>query len=186
MKHFASAAVTLSLLCGAAYAAPINDPSHQTQFSSICQRTVLRNDSRRFGDRVPAAPQWLLGERLPGQCLQQQYVVRDLQQRHLRVPPSGYRWLRNDDQYLLEMTGTGVIADIVSQDRYPNDQQWSRGERLSSEFRSAQYLVADWRSADLTSPSTGTYWVRVNKQYFLVAKSSGLIAEVVFDDQSAQ
>ncbi|WP_343162718.1 RcnB family protein [Oleiagrimonas sp. C23AA] len=41
-------------------------------------------------------------------------VVRDYRTRHLRRPPRGYHWVRDDSgQYLLVAIASGVIADIV-------------------------------------------------------------------------
>lgn len=57
---------------------------------------------------------WGRGQRYTGQRI----FVTDYRSRHLREPPRGYRWVREDNntnEVLLIAIATGVIADIVSQ-----------------------------------------------------------------------
>ena len=63
----------------------------------------------------------------------------------------------------------------------PNRDQphWSRGDRLSADYRSDQYVVSDWRGHHLRKPPRGRHWVQVNDRYMLVAIGTGLIAEIV-------
>lgn len=42
------------------------------------------------------------------------YYVSDYGYYHLRRPPSGYRWIRSDNNFLLVALATGVILDIAS------------------------------------------------------------------------
>jgi Ni/Co efflux regulator RcnB len=62
----------------------------------------------------------------------------------------------------------------------PNRDQphWSRGDRLSADYRSDQYFVSDWRGNHLRKPKRGHRWVHVNNRYMLVKIGNGLILEV--------
>ena len=85
-----------------------------------------RNDQGRNGqDRYEgyrsnpgvrmSSPRFSRGDRVPNQYRRnQQYVVNDWQQRHLRRPPRGYHWVRDDsDNYFLAAVTTGVILDLL-------------------------------------------------------------------------
>jgi Ni/Co efflux regulator RcnB len=59
---------------------------------------------------------WRRGQRLA--VNQRRYVVNDWQQRGLRTPPRGYRWVRessNSGDYLLIAVASGLIASILTQ-----------------------------------------------------------------------
>ena len=59
---------------------------------------------------------WRRGQRLSAN--QRRYVVNDWQQRGLRTPPRGYRWVRennNSGDYLLIAVASGLIASILTQ-----------------------------------------------------------------------
>ena len=62
----------------------------------------------------------------------------------------------------------------------PNRDQphWSRGDRLSSDYRNDQYFVSDWRGNHLRKPPRGQRWVHVHNRYLLVRIINGLILEV--------
>lgn len=62
-----------------------------------------------------SAPRFSRGDRVPEQYRRdRQYVVSDWQQRHLRKPPRGYHWVRDDsDNYFLAAVTTGVILDLL-------------------------------------------------------------------------
>jgi Ni/Co efflux regulator RcnB/surface antigen len=95
-----------------------------------------RDQSRRHGDQVDRArenripdlrnngarvanPRWARGDHLPDQFRQNRYFVDDWQQRRLKPPPRGYRWVRNDNyDYYLVAIATGLIADTVYRDAY--------------------------------------------------------------------
>ena len=77
--------------------------------------TTARNayeQSRRSHERSRAIR---AGDRLPPQYRSnRQYVVNDWQQRHLRKPPRGYHWVRDDNNnYFLAAVTTGVILDLL-------------------------------------------------------------------------
>lgn len=57
---------------------------------------------------------WVRGERLHAHYRGPVYVVRDYRARHLRRPPRGYHWVRDDDDnFLLVAIATGIIADVL-------------------------------------------------------------------------
>lgn len=54
------------------------------------------------------------GQRLPAQYMQQRYYVQDYRAYRLAPPPSGYRWVRPDNnRYLLIQTATGLISQML-------------------------------------------------------------------------
>ena len=72
-----------------------------------------------------STPHWTRGDRLPDQYRQQQYYVTDWQQRGLRRPPRGYRWVRDDNNdFFLALIATGVISTIISRD--DRDRSWDQ------------------------------------------------------------
>lgn len=172
MKHLISAAIVLSLLGSTA---------------AVAQRDYRDNRSQNFdqrqnyGDRFNANDRqhWSRGDRLPEQYRQNRYTVGDWRQRNLRTPPRGYRWISNDnDQYLLVAVRSGIILEIVSQNQYRPDYQWSRGDRLSGGYLENRYVVSDWRRNHLSRPARGQHWVHINNQYMLTATGSGVIIQI--------
>jgi Ni/Co efflux regulator RcnB len=64
--------------------------------------------SRRY--HAPPPPHWARGQRYYGPV----YVINDYPRHHLRHPPYGHRWQRDDaGNLLLIAITTGIIADIV-------------------------------------------------------------------------
>ncbi|KAB7765479.1 RcnB family protein [Xanthomonas maliensis] len=58
----------------------------------------------------PPRPYWARGQRYHGPV----YVINDYDRYHLRRPPYGYRWQRDDrGNLLLVAIATGIIADLV-------------------------------------------------------------------------
>ncbi len=112
MKHIITAALAISLLGStAALAQPgRNDrgpPGNNDQ---------SRYDGYRSNPGVRmSAPRFSRGDRVPDQYRNnRQYVVNDWQQRHLRKPPRGYHWVRDDnDNYFLAAMTTGIILDLL-------------------------------------------------------------------------
>ena len=73
----------------------------------------------------------------------------------------------------------GGPADHQGLNQFNRDQpHWSRGDRLSSGYRSDQYFVSDWRGNHLRKPPRGQRWVHVHNRYMLVRIGNGLIVEV--------
>jgi Ni/Co efflux regulator RcnB len=72
-----------------------------------------RNDYQQGRNDVRDNPHWSRGDRLPTQYRNNQYVVNDWKNNHLRKPPRGYHWVQADNRYVLAAMATGVIADII-------------------------------------------------------------------------
>ena len=184
MKSLTGATIALTLLASTAAVAQREDRNHQSQSSDPRENNGGRLDSQGYNDPNSDRPHWSRGDRLPEQYRQDRYVVSDWRSRNLRTPPRGYQWVRNDnDQYLLAAIASGVIADIVSQNQYRDDYQWSRGDRLSGGYLDRRYVVSDWRGNHLRRPPHGYHWVRINNQFLLTAIGSGVIADVALNDR---
>jgi len=112
MKRILISALALSLLSGTvAMAQPDgrgrggpdnNGPDRYEQYR--------RNPGVRMSQ-----PRFSRGDRLPQQYRNnRQYDVNDWQQRHLRKPPRGYHWVRDDNNnYFLAAVTTGLILDLL-------------------------------------------------------------------------
>lgn len=74
-------------------------------------------DDHRGGDHGRPGPQphhWARGERMSDHYHGRVVVVNDYRARHLRAPPRGYHWVRDDNNNLLLVAiTTGVITDMV-------------------------------------------------------------------------
>jgi len=54
------------------------------------------------------------GERIEVVYLEPRYYVDDYEYYHLRQPPRGHRWVRDEDgRFILVAVATGIIADIL-------------------------------------------------------------------------
>ena len=63
----------------------------------------------------PGYSAWRRGSYLPPTY--RGYIVSDYDRYHLRPPPRGYHWYRVNDDYLLAAIATGLIYDIIENDR---------------------------------------------------------------------
>lgn len=126
MNRFAPIALAVSLLGSAAVLAQPG-PSDQRRSGSEQDRygQGRYEDNRGNPDGRLTSPRFSRGDRLPDQYRQSQYQVNDWQQRGLRQPPRGYRWMRNENNdFFLALIETGAIAEVLPySDR---DQQWRR------------------------------------------------------------
>jgi len=68
-------------------------------------------DHRYYSDRgyYGGRPHWERGYRYDGPM----YIVNDYRAYRLAPPPYGYRWVRNDGNYLLVSIGDNMILDLV-------------------------------------------------------------------------
>jgi Ni/Co efflux regulator RcnB len=109
MKHILMAALALTLSSGTVALAQPNGPGRGNNGPDRYDQ--YRNDP---GVRM-SQPRWSRGDRVPDQYRgNRQYVVNDWQQRHLRRPPRGYHWVRdNNNNYFLAAVTTGVILDLL-------------------------------------------------------------------------
>jgi Ni/Co efflux regulator RcnB len=84
--------------------------AHQSSQMRHAPAQRYREVTRSTGHR------WQRGQRL--NASQRRYVVNDWNQRGLRAPPRGYRWVRennNSGDFLLVAVASGLIASILSQ-----------------------------------------------------------------------
>ncbi|HBK47294.1 MAG TPA: hypothetical protein DDZ67_12855 [Xanthomonadaceae bacterium] len=76
-----------------------------------------RYNDRRYGYRpAPPPPRhaWARGQRYHDYYRGPVYVVNDYPRYHVRRPPYGYHWVRDDRGNLLMVAiATGIIADLV-------------------------------------------------------------------------
>lgn len=113
MKHIITAALAISLLGSSAALA---QPGHNDQGRGPGNNDQSRYDGYRNNPGVRmSTPQFSRGDRVPDQYRNNnQYAVNDWQQRHLRKPPRGYHWVRDDNNnYFLAAVTTGIILDLL-------------------------------------------------------------------------
>ena len=127
--------------------------------------------------------QWSKGQRLPSANRKSQYVVSDWRHRRLATPAYGSQWVRNGNNQYALTNRRGYISTVVNQNDYRDTHRWSQGERVPQHYRGGAYIVTDWQVRHLRRPNRGYHWVRVNNQYLLIAIVSGLILNLITDDQ---
>jgi len=112
MKHILTAALALTLLSGTVAMAQPNGTGRNGPGNNGPDRYDQYQNNP--GVRM-SQPRFSRGDRVPDQYRNnRQYVVNDWQQRHLRKPPRGYHWVRDDNNnYFLAAVTTGVILDLL-------------------------------------------------------------------------
>lgn len=55
---------------------------------------------------------------------------------------------------------------------------WQRGQYLPANYRSARYLVNDWRAYRLSAPARGNEWRRIDGRYIQVSRQNHQIYQV--------
>jgi Ni/Co efflux regulator RcnB len=132
MKRLLTAALALSLLGGtAAVAQPDrhdHDRNDQGGYNQNRDHGYDRGDNRGpgrgddHGDRGyeranhhDNGHHWGRGQRLPREYYSDRSHYVDYRTYHLRRPPSGYRWVRTDDNnYAMVAIASGLIAAIIA------------------------------------------------------------------------
>jgi len=127
MKTLTSVLIALALLAGsgAALADPGHDHDrrgHDRDDHHDRDRWHGRDEGRRDRDRHDhwdrryysdrhyyGRPRWERGYRYDGPM----YIVNDYSYYRLSPPPYGYRWVREDNNYLLVSIGNNLILDMV-------------------------------------------------------------------------
>ena len=161
-------------------AVPQMQPRPQAPHQQNAQPQVQPQIKQAYTRPGNLNPQFVRGQRAPEQYRQPQYFVSDWQQRQLRRPPSGYHWVRNDNnQYLLIAITTGIIMQIFANENNNYYQLWSYGEYLPSQYRRSGYYVNNWQYYHLRRPTNGRRWLHVNHQFLLINISNGRIYAVV-------
>lgn len=59
------------------------------------------------------------------------------------------------------------------------DPRYHRGDRLPPEARQSVMVVQDWRDHRLDPPPRGHDWVRLGRDFVLLAAATGIIAQVI-------
>jgi Ni/Co efflux regulator RcnB len=81
-------------------------------------------DGAQGRNEVRDNPHWSRGDRLPTEYRNNnQYVVSDWKNNHLRKPPRGYHWVQANDQYVLAAVASGIIADIIMASNQNNQRR---------------------------------------------------------------
>jgi Ni/Co efflux regulator RcnB len=89
---------------------------HRSSRSYYRSRPSYYSSRHRDGYRRPYARRhvWRRGDRLPAYYRSRYVVIRDYDRYHLRRPPRGCYWVRDDSgRYLLVAIATGVILGIA-------------------------------------------------------------------------
>lgn len=107
MKILLIAATALTLIASpAAFAQPGGGPDRHEQGHDG------RGDHRGWGQDRGSDHRWRRGQRMGYNDWNSAERV-DYRRYHLRQPPRGYEWRRQNDQFVLGAITTGVIASII-------------------------------------------------------------------------
>lgn len=91
---------------------------------------------------------------------------------------------RRDNDRDLRQTNGGRSNPQGNNNSNSDRPHWSRGDRLPDQYRQDQYIVRDWQQHKLKTPPRGYRWVRNdNDQYLLASIASGVIADIVSQNQ---
>ncbi len=157
----------------------IADTADQAQARGPHDAGAGMADGPRHDGNWRAGAQWARGDHAPDTYRHDDHVVADWQQRNLRAPAPGYSWVRNDNgQYAMIDLNSGLVADVVLQDRYRADYAWARGEQLSGGYLDDRFTVTNWRDAGLPRPAHGYHWVNINHHYMLTSRRTGVIRDI--------
>ena len=78
----------------------------------------------------------------------------------------------------------GSSENRQGSDEVRDNPHFSRGDKLSSEYRDNSHVVSDWKGNHLRQPPSGYHWVQANNQYVLAAVASGVIADIMMSNQN--
>lgn len=103
MKRILIAAAALSLLAGtAASAQPHRDDHHDDHHGPA------------MAMHGPSHPDWRKGGHIARNDWNRGARVSDWRNHHLSAPPRGYEWRRVDNNYVLAVAATGLIASVIA------------------------------------------------------------------------
>jgi Ni/Co efflux regulator RcnB len=119
MKRLMLGAMALSLMAGSA-ATAIAPVAASAQ--TIDKRVVEKPNGKRVVTKTKVAPngkvytsvkrKWSRGQRVPAAYRSTRYQV-DYRRYKLRAPPSGHRWVRVDNEFLLIAAATGLVTEAI-------------------------------------------------------------------------
>lgn len=58
-------------------------------------------------------------------------------------------------------------------------QDWHKGQRIPTEYRTYNFIMDDWRGHGLSAPPRGHKWLGVNGDYVLVSTNNWTISNIV-------
>jgi Ni/Co efflux regulator RcnB len=118
MKRLLTAALALSLLGGTAAVAQPDRHDHGDHRNDNGGYNQDRDHGYNRGDNNGGGHHWARGQRLPREYYRDRSHYVDYRAYHLRRPPSGYRWVRTDDNnYALVAITSGLIASLIAANR---------------------------------------------------------------------
>lgn len=187
--------------------APAASQKQAVQNPANQQREVQQRETQQRADQQRADQQRVTQQRTEQQRADQQRATqqRETQQRadqrratQQRDTQQGADQQRADQQRATQQRATQqretqqradqqradqqrAMQQRETQQREPAQQRWSRGDRLPDQYRQNTYTVNNWQRFGLKPPPSGQRWHRNdNNDFFLVAISSGLIADSLF------
>lgn len=86
---------------------------------------------------------------------------------------------RRDNRYDDRRDGRRDGWDNRGGQHHHRAHAWRRGERLPSQYRSANSYVNDYGRYGLRQPPRGFRWVRADNDYVLASLANGLIVQVL-------
>jgi len=116
MKRLSTAALAALMIAGSLSAAP----AYAQRWDGNRNNGYTENGRWHYGPPpagrhvTPAWRAWRRGERLPS-YYRSRYAAVDYRSRHLRAPPRGYHYVRDErGDILLVAVATGIIASIIA------------------------------------------------------------------------
>lgn len=119
-----AAAASALALASAAEAGPKNNQANQIRWDERQQMWVQPNWTppglaKKPGGMPPGqykkTYEYAVGAHLPRTYYSSRsYYVTDYNRYRLRTPPSGYQWVRVDNDVYLAQTRTGLIAEVIA------------------------------------------------------------------------
>ncbi|MFZ3034896.1 MAG: RcnB family protein [Parvibaculum sp.] len=161
MKTVFAAALALSLLSGAAIAAPYDNnrsDQHRSNQDRGDSHDRGKQDNKKQDDRHQG-------------------------QNSQRRDNNANQHANSNRRHEYEYNGRRFRAAQAPAWRAPRGhdehRNWNRGDRLPSAYRDHSYVV-DYRAYHLQRPAYGYQWVRVSNNVYLVNQYNGLIIQMVF------
>jgi Ni/Co efflux regulator RcnB len=118
MKRLLTGALALTLLTGTAAMAQPDRHDRSDHRNDQGGYNQDRGNGYNRDDHHDNGHHWGRGQRLPREYYSDRSHYVDYRTYHLRRPPSGYRWVRTDDNnYAMVAITTGLIASIIAANR---------------------------------------------------------------------
>lgn len=81
----------------------------------IKQRTVVRNDQRRYAknQRYAYQQRWTKGQRFDRNRAANYRVINNYRDYRLSAPPRGYQWVRSGNDAVMVALASGIIGAVI-------------------------------------------------------------------------